>query len=273
MPSAAYAARQRAIEKSKKPVTVLVTGFGTFLEKVPDNPSWGIASSLPALIPASPDNQTPIHVHVHHEAVRVAYHHVVDLVPKLLPPDNPMYPKPDVVLHIGLAAGRNHYAAEEGSWGRNYAEIPDVDGERYPDEVMEKLYPAKRFPVRLSTSFDTSDVLTQWKLNLKSSSNATAPDVRISQDPGNFLCGFIYYNSLAHYYSLETGERPVMFLHVPDISRSENKMKEGLDVTIALIKALVKSRQEVGVARDEKDAPLSVEQVPIHGQTDNNFTM
>ncbi|KAF2849282.1 pyroglutamyl peptidase-like protein type I [Plenodomus tracheiphilus IPT5] len=272
MPPAAYAARQPPSEEAKKPVTVLVTGFGPFLDKVPNNPSWGIASRLPALIPASPADPTPIHIHVHHEAIRVAYQPVVDLVPRLLPPNNPMYPSPNIILHIGLAAGRDHYAAEEGAWGRNYAKIPDVDGEGFPDDAMEKLFPTKQFPVRICTSFDTSDVLTRWRANLNSNSCATTPDVRISQDPGNFLCGFIYYNSLAHYYSLNHDERPVMFLHVPDISRSEDEMKTGLDVTLALIKALVQSYQEVGVLRGERNGPMSVEQVPLRGEVDNNFS-
>lgn len=183
-----------------------------------------------------------------------------------------MYPAPDIVLHIGLAAGRNHYAAEEGAWGRNYGKIPDVDGERFSDDDMETLFPAKQFPQRLCTSFDTSDVLARWKLNLTDSNSASTPDVRISQDPGNFLCGFIYYNSLAHYYSLSKDKRPVVFLHVPNISRSEDEMKQGLHVTVALIKALVQSWQELGVARDETNGPVSTEQVPLQGQIDNNFS-
>ncbi|KAH9880095.1 hypothetical protein J1614_002121 [Plenodomus biglobosus] len=272
MPPAAYASRQPPREETKKPVTVLVTGFGSFLDKVPNNPSWGIALRLPALIPASPESPTPIHIHVHHEAIRVAYQHVVDLVPKLLPPGNPMYPSPDIVVHIGLAAGRDHFAAEEGAWGRNYAKIPDVDSDRFSDNAMEKLFPAKHFPVRLCTSFDTSDVLARWRRNLKCGSDASTPDVRISRDPGNFLCGFIYYNSLAHYYSLKKDERPVVFLHVPDISRSEDEMQKGLDVTIALIKALVQSLQDVGVIREERDGPALGEQVPLRGQIDNNFS-
>lgn len=227
---------------------------------------------LPALIPASSDNPTPIHIHVHHDAVRVAYRHVVDLVPRLLPPNNPMLSRPDMVLHIGLAAGRDHFAVEEGAWGRNYAKIPDVDGERMPDAAMEKLFPASRFPGRLSTSFNTPDVLSRWKANLNVEGCRSIPDVRISQDPGNFLCGFIYYNSLAHYYSITQDVRPVVFLHIPNISRCEEDMRGGLDVTIALIKALVQSWQHVGLATKAAACRVPGESDQSRGETDNNFS-
>lgn len=226
-----------------------------FLEKFPKNSSWMIASTLPALIPTSPKNLTPIHIHVHHEAVRVAYTHVVDLVPKLLPPNNPIHPKPDIILHIGLAAGREYFTLEQGAHGRGFGQIPDVDGELFPDSKAEKTFPSSKFPTALKTSFDTSDVLARWKANLGYSSvegsaeDEDAPDVRLSPDAGNFLCGFIYYNSLAHYFSIKEDDRSVAFLHVPDLSYSEDKQREGWDVTVALIKALVESKRKNGFVK------------------------
>ncbi|KAF2033289.1 pyroglutamyl peptidase-like protein type I [Setomelanomma holmii] len=248
-----YAARQPPAEHGEEPVTVLITGFGPFLRKFPRNASWEVASNLPALIPVSPNNKTPIHIHVHHEAVRVAYSHVVNFVPKLLPPSNPMYPKPDIILHIGLAAGRNYFTLEQGAHGRGFGAIPDVDGERFPDSEAEAKFPSFKFPTVLKTSFDTFDVLARWKANLGYSSvegNASdddAPDVRLSPDAGNFLCGFIYWNSLAHYFSIKEDERPVVFLHVPDLTFSEDKLREGHEVAIALIKALVESKRKNGI--------------------------
>ncbi|CAO2656135.1 Nn.00g049380.m01.CDS01 [Neocucurbitaria sp. VM-36] len=284
MPSTSYAARQPPSEKGEKPVTVLVTGFGPFLSRYPRNSSWEIASTLPALIPSSPNNPTPIHIHVYHEAIRVAYNTVTDLIPALLPPSNSHYPVPDIVLHIGLAAGRKHFSLEHGAHGRGYAKIPDVDGERFDDSRAERRFPLSRFPIVLKTSFNTSDVLARWRANLNlppDNGNAAVtekathmPDVRLSPDAGNFMCGFIYYNSLAHYYSYEDGKRPVVFLHVPDLSGSEEKLKEGWEVTVALIKALVESRRKVGVV----DAGIrntyvgeEIEKAAASAQTDNNF--
>ncbi|KAH8727085.1 hypothetical protein GQ44DRAFT_678033 [Phaeosphaeriaceae sp. PMI808] len=272
---ASYAARLPPTEKGEEPVTVLVTGFGPFLSKFPKNSSWEIASTLPALIPASPTNLTPIHVHVHHEAVRVAYNHVVDLVPKLLPPCNPLYPQPDIILHIGLAAGRNYFSLEQGAHKRGYDRIPDVDGERYPESEAESKFPSSDFPNVLKTSFDTSDVLARWRANLGCYSvdgdavEEGIPDVRLSPDAGNFLCGFIYYNSLAHYFSVRGDERPVAFLHVPDLSSSEDKLREGWEVAVALIKALVESRRKNGVVAMAKNQ--GQEGKGMVAQTDNNF--
>jgi pyroglutamyl-peptidase len=247
-----------------------------FLTRFPKNSSWEIASTLPALIPASPKNLTPIHIHVHHEAIRVSYNHVADLVPKLLPPNNPLYPQPDIILHIGLAAGRNFFTLEQGAHGRGFDKIPDVDGERFPDSSAEARFPSSKFPGVLKTSFDTSDVLARWKANLGYSSvegnaeDEDAPDVRLSPDAGNFLCGFIYYNSLAHYFSIKEDERPVAFMHVPDLSSSEDKMREGLEVAIALIKALVESKRKNGVVDLGKSQNQRREE-KIVDQTDNNF--
>ncbi|USP73262.1 hypothetical protein yc1106_00536 [Curvularia clavata] len=276
-----YAAPQPPGEQGEEPVTVLVTGFGPFLTKFPKNSSWEIASTLPSVIPVSPENRTPIHIHVHHEPIRVAYNVVLDLVPRLLPPGNRMYPAPDIILHIGLAAGRNYFAIEQGSHSRGYGNILDVDRQRFEDSASEKHFPSSRFPTKLSTSFDTTDVLECWKANLNSTASdqdttttnkKTSPDVRISTDPGNFLCGFIYYNSLAHYFSIKEDERPVIFLHVPDLTSSEEKMKEGWNVTVALIKALVESRRKAGgMVLDAKKYDGKVQNGMDGAQTDNNF--
>jgi pyroglutamyl-peptidase len=204
----------------------------------------------------------------------------VNLVPKLLPPANPLYPTPDIILHIGLAAGRSYFTLESGSQARGYAKIPDVDGQRFEDSVAERHFPSAKFPTRLTTSFDTSDVLARWKANLGYTSidgthmDEGCPDVRISQDAGNFLCGFIYYNSLAHYFSVKEDERPVCFLHVPDLSGSADKLREGLEVTIGLIKALVESRRKAGgrvVDGDKQGVGGRGEGEDIGERTDNNF--
>jgi pyroglutamyl-peptidase len=187
-----------------------------------------------------------------------------------------MYPKPDITLHIGLAAGRNYFTLEQGAHGRGFDKIPDVDGERFSDKAAEKRFPSSKYPSVLKTSFDTSDVLARWKANLGytsvegSAEDEDMPDVRLSPDAGNFLCGFIYYNSLAHYYSIKEEERPVAFLHVPDLSSSQDKMREGWEIAVALIKALVESRRyngivEAGNGTHEKDKDMA------GNQTDNNF--
>ena len=79
------------------------------------------------------------------------------------------------------------------------------------------------------------------------------PDVRLNPDAGNFLCGFMYYNSLAVYHESKGDERPVVFCHVPDLSHSLEKFTEGRGAIIALIQALVESRRIVGVRKVVRD--------------------
>ena len=188
-----------------------------------------------------------------------------------------MYPPPDIVLHIGLAAGRLYYTFEKGAHGRGYGVIPDVDGEKFTDEMAEEVFPADSFPGVLHTSFDTDDVMARWRSNLGYSSTEDPahddilPDVRPSPDAGNFLCGFTYYNSLARYHVSSKNERPVAFLHVPDLSTSEEKLAVGRNVAINLIKALVESKRNVGVTNQKAEAALQDEDKVGSAGTDVNF--
>lgn len=251
----------------------------------PRNSSWEIASTLPALIPATASNPTPIHIHVHHEPVRVAYSTVTSLVPKLLPPGNPMHPAPSIVLHLGLAAGRTFFALEKGAHGRGYGEIPDVDGEIFTDHSAESQFPRSEFPPALQTGFDTEDVLVRWKAYLDQGITGTGgevavaaekmqrrPDVRLSDDAGNFMCGFIYWNSLAHYYSLDGKGLPVAFMHVPDLTGSQERLDMGREVAVTLIKALVESKRKVRLSQNAEGVAEWTDQgEDERAETDVNF--
>ncbi|KAF2466522.1 peptidase C15, pyroglutamyl peptidase I-like protein [Lindgomyces ingoldianus] len=275
------AARQPPPEKEDDPVTVLVTGFRPFLQKFPKNTSWEIASTLPALLPSSPSSPTPIHIHVHHEPVRVTYSHVVSFIPQLLAPANSITPRPDIILHIGLAADQSFYTLEKGAQGRGYGAIPDVDGGRFGDERMEEMFPKGMFPQVLETSLDVEDVLRRWRRGVGyenpdeeigvQDEKTKTPDVRNSPDAGNFMCGFTYYNSLAHYFSIKKDERPVVFLHVPDLSDSDEKLAVGREVTIALIKAVVESRRKKGVVDGVPRVADGGEDGDVKAGTDVNF--
>ena len=83
----------------------------------------------------------------------MAYKTVVNLIPDLLSPKPALNPAPDVILHIGLAAGRKFIAVEQAALGRGYGKIPDVNGERFVDGAMEERFPPSKFPVKLTTSF------------------------------------------------------------------------------------------------------------------------
>ncbi|KAF2815186.1 peptidase C15, pyroglutamyl peptidase I-like protein [Mytilinidion resinicola] len=228
---------QPSQEKTEDPVTVLVTGFGPFLEKYPVNSSWSIASTLPAILPATPLHPTPIRIIVHHEPIRVAYHSVTNIIPAII---DSCVPKPDIVFHIGLAAGRTFYTLERGAHRTGYNSIPDVDGKLFSEAEVAARWP--HLPPILKTAFKTDDVWRRWRAQLPDSN----VDIRPSEDAGNFMCGFIYYNTLAHFYQQKDEERPVTFLHVPNLPTKKD-VDQGRDVACALIRAMVDSRREHGV--------------------------
>ena len=123
-----------------------------------------------------------------------------------------------------------------------------MDGLTFPDSEAESLFPAEEVPKVLRTGFDTEDVLGRWKDQLASqaSSGKGAADVRTNPDAGNFLCGFLYANALAHFHRVrgEQAHSPVVFLHVPDLSNHGDRgegAERGSEVVIALIRALVES--------------------------------
>jgi pyrrolidone-carboxylate peptidase len=64
-------------------------------------------------------------------------------------------------------------------------------------------------------------------------------DLRISEDPGRYLCDFIYYSSLAHLYKADR-RRNVVFLHVPS-DASDAYVTQGRELALNLIRALVES--------------------------------
>jgi pyroglutamyl-peptidase len=176
----------------------------------------------------------------HPHAIKVAYQTVYDLVPKLLTPVEGER-QPDIILHIGLAAGRSFYTLERQSPRSPYWTGRDVDGRVFSQEKTDEFWPLLEFPQFLKPTFNVEDVYERWQGYLPSPS----VDVRPSSDPGNFLCGFIYYMTMSWFWRKQAEERPVMFLHVPLLVGDE-QVEEGKGVAIGLIKALVESRAKLG---------------------------
>ncbi|KAF2760821.1 peptidase C15, pyroglutamyl peptidase I-like protein [Pseudovirgaria hyperparasitica] len=214
--------------------TVLVTGYGPFLQEHEDNSSWRIASTLPSILPATRDHPIPIRIVVYPWPIRVSYQAVLDLVPSLVEKVNP-----DIILHIGLASGRNFYAIEHGAHKSIYGTHIDVDGQGFPQERSDEAF--GDLPSILETGFDVHDLYRRWKAEIP---DANA-DIRTSPDAGNFLCGFIYYTSMSLFAKMKRAERPVMFFHVPYLS-TEEQVDEGREVTKGLIRALDESRARRG---------------------------
>jgi pyrrolidone-carboxylate peptidase len=216
-------------------IRVLVTGYAPFHARYPINSSWSIASTLPEYLASTPTCPR-IKLIVPPEPIEVAYATVTDWVSTWLRTDD--Y---DLVFHIGLAAGRKFFTMERQSMREPYWEKKDVRGEVFSREETTELWPASKFPGLLKPTFDCEDVWRRWRSNVN-----LKLDVRPSDDPGNYLCGFIYYFSMAWYWGKGSKERPVMFLHVPDLP-TEEQVESGREVAVGLIKALVESREKNGI--------------------------
>jgi len=231
--------------ESKPAVTVLVTGYGPFLDKFPVNASWSIASTLPSTLPPTDTCPYRINLVVPSDPLRVSYAVVAAEVPKLLS-------QPDMILHIGLAPNRKYYTLERQAMRGTYSKFKDVDGHTFPDEDAENLFGAD-CPKTLQPTIDCDDVWKRWGQEVKDRS----ADLRTGTDTsvGLYLCGFIYFVSLNWFWKRKAAEQPVLFLHVPDLPRKED-VDQGCEVAIGLIRSMVASRKELGV-RDPHQAPVA----------------
>jgi pyroglutamyl-peptidase len=176
------------------------------------------------------------------EPLRVAYQTVIEAVPKFLTCESPKY---DIILHMGLAAGRKHFTLERQSCRDGYTGR-DVDGCYFPKSDATTLF--SHCPEVLKPTFDSADLGRRWEENLAGS----GADLRLSDDPGTYLCGFIYYLSMSWLWKRDVKERPIMFMHVPDLP-TEKDIEQGRQVAIGLIRALVESRKSLGVYDPLKD--------------------
>ncbi|GFF72010.1 pyrrolidone-carboxylate peptidase, partial [Aspergillus udagawae] len=120
-------------------ITVLVTGFGPFKTNLV-NASYLIASSLPPsftfTVPqnssTSPDGPTTTHrvfIHVHQNPIPVAYSTVQSTVPSIIDDYAKAHGgrRPDIVIHMGIAATRHHYSVETKAHRDSYL-MSDIEG-------------------------------------------------------------------------------------------------------------------------------------------------
>lgn len=155
-------------------ISVVVTGFAPFRSIYPVNPSWEITKSLPEYLPslnpkssAKPASDRPVRIYTYPEPIHVNYNTVRDLVPPLWD-DSDVSPtkgkKIDLMIHIGMAGPRLHYAVEQRAHRDGYG-LPDVDDNLLDEDTNRKegRYPWDDCPEELVTDLDLEDVLPRWK--------------------------------------------------------------------------------------------------------------
>jgi pyrrolidone-carboxylate peptidase len=268
---------------------------------------------------------------VHPVALRASYHTILRTIPSLF---TEIYtnPKPDIILHVGLAAGRRCFAIEKGARGDVYTKSNDVDGFVFSKDKLKGLFGdiwdgfnggKEGF---LETGLDWDDILCRWReysgiganimaeqeesdemvrnnndsrietnenleeaeprLEKSSGSNNDEVflpnsqvretisdetsehtskeissriakncqplpiplDLRVSPDAGNYVCGFLYYNTMAHFFRQKASSCPVAFCHVPYIADDDPDIEIGAGILKSLIRALVDSWCEKGAS-------------------------
>jgi pyroglutamyl-peptidase len=169
------------------------------------------------------------------------------------------------VLHIGLAAGRQFFTLERQAQSGPYDKFKDVDGKVFPDSEAEKLF--GECPEALQPTFDCDDVWKRWRYEVK---DETA-DLRQGTDTsvGLYLCGFVYYFSLSWFWKKKSAERPVIFLHVPDLPTTDD-VDQGIEVAIGLIRAMVASRKKKGIHDFTRTSTAQDEEIDRAARTEDD---
>ena len=202
-----------------------------------------IASSLPSSFTfPSPKggHDRRVSLHVHSTPIPVAYATVREALPTILKDYAAAHGgRPDIVLHIGIASPRPYYSVESLAHRDDY-NITDIDG-RTGYEDGEKRWKELGLPPTLTPGSEegkegayppNDHFLETWK-----SLAPAETDLRVSKDPGHYLCDFIFYTSLS-LALMEGQDRNVVFLHVPAASKDAD-IDLGREIALALIKTLV----------------------------------
>lgn len=148
--------------------------------------------------------------------------------------------RPDLVIHLGIASPRLYYSVEALAHRDDY-NITDIHGRSgYEDgekrwremELPPILKPGPAAEEQKGSYPPDEHLLKTWR-----SLAPAGTDLRISHDPGHYLCDFIYYTSLS-LAMLEGNDRNVLFLHVPGASEDAD-VERGTKIALALIKTMV----------------------------------
>jgi len=166
-----------------------VTGFDVFDGFESVNPSWAAVSLLPTTV-----NVGGTHYCIQKHKVPVTYTAVDTKVPELWT-DNPA-----LVVHCGVHRDADKIHLEKHAHNRNFVS-PDWKGECLNgDRVC--LTSGGVECQQLSTKLDLDTVVSE----------ADGDIFKCTEDPGSFLCGYIYLKSL------DVDNERCLFIHVPRFS-------------------------------------------------------
>ena len=187
---------------------LLISGFEPFGgENI--NPSWEAVSRLPSEINGYSLTKILIPV-VFGEAAR----RVISEAEKM---------RPDAIICVGQAGGREAVTPELVAINLRYAPIPDNTGYSPKDEPI--------IPNGKAAYFSTLPAR-----KIADAVNAAGVPSKLSYSAGAYVCNDVFYTLLAHFDGSQTG---IGFIHIP-YSASQNKQPsmEMNDVVRALVAAI-----------------------------------
>jgi pyroglutamyl-peptidase len=133
------------------------------------------------------------------------------------------------VIHVGLAFDRSYFAIERGAARDGYHSIPDEERKVFTKAENKKLW--RKSPERLVSAFGFEKAIGVWKREVgkgNGKGKGRVEDVRLSDDVGFYICGFVYYVTLEWFWERKK-KASVVFLHVPPLEgRAETE--RGVDV-------------------------------------------
>lgn len=188
---------------------VLVTGFGPFYGHSV-NASWVAVQEMAELTLHNPDGT---HCKLEIREIPVEYEAVTSEVPRLWKNVSPR-----LCVHVGVSP-YDCVMIEQVAQNSTY-HLVDVKGKCPPSGVC-----VQDGPSHIKTRVDVQSVVAHVM--------AAQSEVQVSAstDAGRYLCDFIYYTSL------HCGDAPVMFVHVPPLSKpySSAQIAKALKIIIEAV--------------------------------------
>ena len=193
-------------------VSLVVTGFGVFAD-VLDNPSMRIVNELSSNSYLCDAQDTS----VQYKILEVSVDHCSKFHDACILPETDNIKNNTIYVHIGVDSKGTHIKLEECAYNNMNFRVPDVKGYQPEgetisptcslDEPLNSGLPLGSLCQALNETFSAEQVHT----------GEDCPLVQLSQDPGRYLCNYIYYQALQHQKDQHQPLQSV-FVHVPACS-------------------------------------------------------
>lgn len=221
---------------------LIITGFGAFAN-VTDNPTQQIIRELQVSLPAITVTNETTGNSLSFEIVYYTLEVSVEFCESFITEIKSAYTDKELYfIHLGVDCNGQHIKLEQCAYNNKTFRVPDFRGYQPEQEAIES---ATEFNQPKQTSWDVTSVLAT--IHAKIANNHTANNyllkpsfINISQDPGRYLCNYIYFRSLTlHEETRLASSTPFtrfsIFVHVPEFYTIEK------DLQINIIKLIVET--------------------------------